>query len=101
MNVTGPAPDAPVPDGPVPHAYVLRRVHEALGTDPRVGEFGLTLELVAFELTVRGCLGTSQRKAGVIPVVTEVLSELSCSVSIRDLTEVTPNGPPIDEEKLT
>ena len=85
---------------PVPEAYVLRRVHEALGTDARVGEFGLTLELQELELVVRGCLGTAQRKAGVVPVVVDVLAELSCDLVVRDETEVTPNAPPVDEEDL-
>ena len=86
---------------PVPDAYVLRRVHEALGTDTRVGEFGLTVERVELELVVRGCLGTAARKAGVVPVVVEVLAELSCDLSVRDETEVTPGDPPADEEELT
>jgi hypothetical protein len=85
---------------PIPDAYVLRRVHEALGTDARVGEFGLVLELDGFELVVRGCLGTPQRKSGVVPVVAGVLAELASELTVRDETEVTPNAPPVTEEEL-
>jgi hypothetical protein len=85
---------------PMPDAYVLRRVHEALGTDTRVGDFGLIVELDGAEIVVRGCLGTPQRKAGVVPVVVEALAELSSPLLVRDETELTPTAPPVDEEEL-
>ena len=85
---------------PLPEAYLLRRVHEALGTDPRVGEFGLVVELEGSDLVVRGCLGTAQRKAGVVPVVVEALAEQASELVVRDETEVTPCEPPDHEEEL-
>ncbi|MCU1346951.1 MAG: hypothetical protein JWL70_3217 [Acidimicrobiia bacterium] len=85
---------------PIPDAYILRRVHEVLGTDSRVGDFSLSLELKGSELVVRGCVGTARRKAGVVPVVREALAALASSVTVRDETEVTPSCPPDSTEEV-
>jgi hypothetical protein len=81
----------------LPVAHVLVHVREALATDERVGELGLAVEECCDEdppsydavaVVVRGTVSTAARKAGVVPVVTEVLRSYGMTRDVRDETAV-------------
>jgi hypothetical protein len=88
---------------PMPLLHVLAHVRDALATDERVGELGLDVCSEpdpaggADEVVVRGAVSTAGRKAGVVPVVTEVLRQHGVALPVRDETTVPPAGVPEEE----
>lgn len=89
----------------LPTTHVLIHAREALTADPRVGELGLEVEERPAgqpgdpdDVIVRGAVSTAERKAGVIPVVQEVLQNHGLEHRVVDETEVpeakAPDGPP-------
>jgi hypothetical protein len=103
--------DHPSPNGPeasgeavavavtadgLPAVHVLVHVREALATDGRVGELGLDLDDHPAEtglrhegvVVVRGVVSTVERKAGIVPLVLEVLAAHGLHHAVRDETEV-------------
>jgi hypothetical protein len=89
----------------LPTTHVLIHAREALTADPRVGELGLDVEERAAEqpggsdaVVVRGSVSTGERKAGVVPVVQEVLQAHGLEHAVVDETVVpeatVPHGAP-------
>jgi hypothetical protein len=87
-------------DEPIPDAYVVQRVGEALASDERVGELGLSVAREGDEVVVRGAVSTPARKAGVVPVAGEVVDALHAGLGVRDETDVPPAVAPGGEEVL-
>ncbi len=81
-------------------AYVVARVEAALASDPRVQELGLHTVLDGGDLIVRGPVSTEARKAGVLPVVSEVVDSLGVALAVRDETAVPGHGAPDSEEAV-
>lgn len=76
-------------------AYVEERIREALVTDPRVGELGLTVvHRPGGHVVVRGSVSTAARKAAVAAVAAEVLEELGLEPLVVDETRVPGDEPP-------
>ena len=87
-------------DEPVPEAYVVGHVQDALGSDPRVGEWGLSVEVVGRRLVVAGTVATPARKAAVGDVAAAALAALGCDHEVQDRTEVAAGEAPVGEEAL-
>jgi hypothetical protein len=86
----------------LPTAHILSHVRDTLATDERVGELGLDVHAEPGEGTVevvvvRGAVSTEARKAGVVPLVTEVLRAHDHDCPVRDETHVPAAGVPDHE----
>lgn len=88
-------------EAPVPAAYVIGHVQEALGTDERVGEWNLDVDVAGRTVTVSGVVATRARKAAVGDVTRESLAAFHDSYEVVDRTEVMAAEAPAGEEEIT
>lgn len=81
-----------------PPDQLLLQVSDALATDPRVQELGLTARLDGPDgdrvVVVEGNVSSAARKAAVIDVVRELLDTAGWAVDVENHTTVTRPVPP-------
>ena len=73
--------------------YVEAHLAEALATDPRVGELGLTLRIDGGVVRVEGVVPTPQRRDAIETVIRERLPEAEVDNRIV-VEELSPGGDP-------
>jgi osmotically-inducible protein OsmY len=74
-------------------AYTAAHVHEALATDGRVGELGITVDVSDGMVTLQGIVPTEERRDAIEQVVVEMLPGYEVRNRIN-VEEVRPAGEP-------
>ena len=82
---------------PAPAEYSIQRLQEALATDPRTGELGLEVTPTDNGITIRGVVGSEERRAAVLEVAQAKLP----GVTINNETTVKQVRAPNAQENIS
>ena len=58
-----------------PSEYVVEKAREALASDPRVGEIGMTVHVVGSDVYVEGIVATEERRGAIEEILDRLLPD--------------------------